>query len=217
MPRQAERPAELLVWTDIDPAHEADFNKWYDREHMDERVAIPGFAFARRFLRIGPGRKYLALYRTDSLGVFDSAPYRRAFDNQTQWSLDNFKRMRDALRCVGTVAHEAGAGRGGFLGLVEAVADKEQEAKAQLDQAVSRDGIVSAYQLSPDMRLSKPLPGAAVKPINGTVLIIEGTAAAAVADAVQHAARALAADLAGAATYQLMWQLDRAFPADTQQ
>lgn len=206
MPRQAERPAELLVWTDIDPAHEADFNKWYDREHMDERVAIPGFAFARRFLRIGPGRKYLALYRTDSLAVFDSAAYRSAFDNQTQWSLDNFRRMRDAMRCVGTVAREAGAGRGGFLGLVEYTAGNAQDA---LDQAVSRDGIVSGYVLAPDMRLSKPLPGAAVKPITGTVLIVEGTSAAAVTDAAQHIGEALGADRGGTATFQLLWQLDR--------
>ena len=26
----------LCIWTDIDPAHEADFNHWYDREHIPE-------------------------------------------------------------------------------------------------------------------------------------------------------------------------------------
>jgi hypothetical protein len=206
---------ELLVWTDIDPAHEADFNTWYDREHMAERIAIPGFAFARRFQRIGPGRKYLALYRTDQLAVFDSAAYRRAFDNQTQWSLDNFRRMRDTVRCVGTVAHHAGAGRGGFLGLIE-VADKSEDARALLEEIVSRDGIVSGYVLAPDLRLSKPLPGAAVRPVTGTVLIVEGTSAA-VAAATQPAARALGADPAALATFQLMWQLDRPCPAGIRQ
>ena len=39
----------LCIWTDIDPAHEVDFNRWYDREHMQERVAIAGFQSARRF------------------------------------------------------------------------------------------------------------------------------------------------------------------------
>ena len=202
-------PGELLVWTDVEAAHEADFNKWYDREHMDERVAIPGFAFARRFLRVGPGRKYLALYRTESLAVFDSAPYRRAFDNQTQWSLDNFKRMRDAVRCVGTLAHAAGAGRGGFLGLVELAGDKTQAVRPQLDEAVSRDGVISGYVLAPDMRLSKPLPGAAVRPVTGTVLIVEGTSAAAVSTTARHLTQELAADPARAAVFQLMWQLDR--------
>ena len=89
----------LLTSMDIDPEHEAEFNRWYDREHMQERVAIPGFQSARRFKAIGDcARPYLALYYTDTLEVFRSQPYAQAFNNQTQWSLDNFKRMRVGLR-----------------------------------------------------------------------------------------------------------------------
>src|SRR5205823_1607807 len=33
----------LLVMTDIDPANEEDFNRWYEEEHLDERMRIPGF------------------------------------------------------------------------------------------------------------------------------------------------------------------------------
>ena len=35
---------------DIDPSDEADFNRWYDREHLEERVAIDGFLEARRYV-----------------------------------------------------------------------------------------------------------------------------------------------------------------------
>ena len=38
----------LLTSMDIDAAHEAEFNRWYDREHLEERVAIDGFLEARR-------------------------------------------------------------------------------------------------------------------------------------------------------------------------
>ena len=31
---------ELFIWTDVDPAHEQDFNRWYDTEHMQERAAL---------------------------------------------------------------------------------------------------------------------------------------------------------------------------------
>ena len=34
----------------IDAAHEAEFNRWYDREHLEERVAIDGFLEARRYV-----------------------------------------------------------------------------------------------------------------------------------------------------------------------
>jgi hypothetical protein len=200
-------PGELLVWTDVDPAHEADFNKWYDREHMDERVAIPGFVHAQRLLRIGPGRKYLALYRTESIQVFDSEAYKRAFANQTPWSVANFKRMRDNVRCVGTITAQAGGGSGGTVALIIFTPNRAKDARAQLEHAVVREGIVSGYILEPDARLSTPVPGAAAGALNGSVLILEGTAAPAVADAAARAQRALGAD--ESALFQLMWRLDR--------
>jgi hypothetical protein len=200
--------AELLVWTDVDPAHEDDFNKWYDREHMDERVAIPGFAHAQRLLRIGPGRKYLALYRTESIQVFDSEAYKRAFANQTQWSVTNFKRMRDNVRCVGTIAAQAGSGSGGIVALIVFAASRVSNARAQLDQAITRDGLISGYIIEPDPRLSTPVPGAAAGALSGSVLILEGTAAPAVADAASHIQRALGST--ESALFQLMWRLDRA-------
>lgn len=198
--------AELLVWTDVEAEHEADFNRWYDREHMDERVAIPGFLSARRFQRLGAGRKYLALYRTESLAVFDSEPYRRAFDNQTQWSLRNFKRMQNTVRAVGTIAL-AGAGTGGFVGLVAFSPERLDAAQSLLKKAVTEDGLVAGHILTPDPRLSKPLPGAAASALAGSILLLEGTTSGAVTNAVQQATALLAADRAHTAAFQLMWEL----------
>lgn len=203
-------PGELLVWTDVDPVHEADFNRWYDREHMDERVAILGFVSARRFLRIGSGRKYLALYRTEALAVFDSPAYRHAFTNQSPWSVANFKRMHDTVRCVGTVDAKAGAGTGAAAGLVVFAPANARDAQAQLEQAVARDGIVSGYILRPDARLSTPVPGTAAGTLTGSVLILEGTTASAVAEVTGDVQRALAAT--ESALFQLMWRLDRTPP-----
>ena len=73
-----------MVWTDIDAVDEPDFNRWYDREHMQERVALPGFRCARRYRALrGCPRPYLALYDTGELAVFDSDAYRNAFEKQT--------------------------------------------------------------------------------------------------------------------------------------
>ena len=74
---------ELFIWTDVDPAHAQDFNRWYDTEHMQERAAIPGFKWSRRYHSKTCPRPYLALYRTDSLNVFTSESYRQAFTKQT--------------------------------------------------------------------------------------------------------------------------------------
>jgi hypothetical protein len=66
----------LLMMTDIDPADEADFNRWYEEEHLAERMAIPGFINARRFTALEGGPKYLALYDLESPEVLQSPPYR---------------------------------------------------------------------------------------------------------------------------------------------
>jgi hypothetical protein len=72
---------ELLIWTDIAAEKEVDFNQWYDTEHMQERASISGFQWSRRYYSETAKRPYLALYRTDTLHVFRSEPYRRAFEN----------------------------------------------------------------------------------------------------------------------------------------
>ena len=38
----------LIVFTEVKPRDERDFNEWYNREHIDERVNLPGFHRARR-------------------------------------------------------------------------------------------------------------------------------------------------------------------------
>ena len=39
----------LVVMMEVDPADDEVFNKWYDEEHLPERMSIPGYISARRF------------------------------------------------------------------------------------------------------------------------------------------------------------------------
>ena len=78
----------LLTMTEPPAAMEEEFNAWYDEEHMAERLAVPGFRSARRWVAdCKPGEgKYLATYETDSPGVLASKAYRARLDNPTPWS-----------------------------------------------------------------------------------------------------------------------------------
>jgi hypothetical protein len=73
----------LLTLTEPPPAMDEEFNAWYDHEHLPERLAIPGFRSARRWVS---GRTYLATYELDSLAVLSSAAYLARYQNQTPWS-----------------------------------------------------------------------------------------------------------------------------------
>ncbi|MFL6665814.1 MAG: hypothetical protein ACJ8J3_01455 [Burkholderia ambifaria] len=202
---------QLCVWTDIDPAHEADFNAWYDREHMQERVAIPGFTHARRFRATDGGpRKYLALYVTDTLDVFRSDAYRRAFTQQTAWSLANFERMTGTQRRVGDLTIEAGDGEGMHLALFVLPPERIDvpHLRERFDAALREPGIHAArlFRTAPD--LSAPIGAdAAARPAADALVLIEGSDAT--------ATRRVAAAIAShddVRTFDLMWRAAAPLP-----
>lgn len=144
---------ELFIWTDIDPAHEADFNRWHDREHMAERAAIPGFMWARRYRARRAAPRYLALYRTESLSVFTSEAYRQAFSQQTAWSLANFGRMRNTRRRVMAVTPLGGYGTGALLVLIPGA-----PAPAALRDVLAVDGCSPCGGSNPTLPCPRPCP-----------------------------------------------------------
>ncbi len=78
----------LLTLTEPRPELETEFNAWYDTEHIAERLAIPGFLSARRWVAdVKPGEgKYLATYELVSPGVLRTTEYLRRYDNPTPWT-----------------------------------------------------------------------------------------------------------------------------------
>lgn len=158
--RSLNAMGELLIWTDITSEKEEDFNQWYDTEHMQERASIPGFQWSRRYHSETASRPYLALYRTDSLHVFTSAPYRQAFENQTAWSVRNFSAMHNTNRRVNAVTEINGAGTGAAVSLVCLGTDTNaQTALTMMDALCSEvSGVIAVRVLTPDPNLSTPLP-----------------------------------------------------------
>jgi hypothetical protein len=103
----------LITFMDIAAADEAEFNRWYDGEHVAERVGIPGFVAARRFVAAAGSPKYLAFYETESLAVLGGAAYRQALNNQTAWSRAVMARFVQPGRIIAERKASRGSGRGG--------------------------------------------------------------------------------------------------------
>jgi len=209
----------LMTSMDIDASHEQEFNAWYDREHLAERVAIEGFNEARRYVAVNARPKYLGLYSTRTFDVLDSEAYRTALANQTKWSLTNIGRFQNMLRSVARITVSRGQGRGAALGLVRIRppaegADKLRSAiEAKLDPG-DINGIISMHLMESDPRLSKPLtddPAAPNPAARDWYVMIDGTDVEAVAAIMKGrftaAIAAAKAELISEGTYRLMWDL----------
>jgi hypothetical protein len=78
----------LMTFTETPVGVEEDFNEWYNREHIDERVWMPGFHRARRYVDAdGDARiKYFATYETDKVEDLCDPAYMELLKDQSDWS-----------------------------------------------------------------------------------------------------------------------------------
>ena len=76
----------LMVWCDVPADKEPEFNRWYNEEHIDERLSVPGFLSAARYEAVKGGPKHLAVYELESPAVLQSAAYKKVSANPTEWT-----------------------------------------------------------------------------------------------------------------------------------
>jgi hypothetical protein len=70
-----DRRGLLVVLTEPDEGYEELLNRWYDDEHLAERVEVPGILSARRYVAVEGEPKYLAMYELDTPAVVQGEPY----------------------------------------------------------------------------------------------------------------------------------------------
>lgn len=103
----------LALWNGVDPGRRAEYDLWHTREHVPERVAVPGMLSARRYVGgDGPLPPYLTLYDLQGLDVLGSPPYRKLLERPTAWSSS----MRPSFRAFLRLACRKLAGVGGGIG-----------------------------------------------------------------------------------------------------
>lgn len=147
----------LLICHDFPAEDEADFNEWYIREHMPERVLLPGFNRGRRFQSIGEGPKFLAIYETTDRGALSSESYLKLVRNFDARSRGFVPRFQSASRTVSIVRTSEGLGEGGVMGLIgfqsqseRASTTRKNAAKTLIQTLVQTPGVVAAHLLEID-------------------------------------------------------------------
>jgi len=87
-----DAPWRYIVETDVLPEFEAEFNAWYDDEHLPALAAVPGVVRASRWLDAAGSPRYIACYDLAVSEAVGSPPW--LVVRATPWS----SRIRPAFR-----------------------------------------------------------------------------------------------------------------------
>lgn len=152
-----ERPAGLLAnWFDIDDGAEAFFNFWHTREHVIERLGVPGFVRGRRYVSLDrpaeTGHGYFVMYDTQELAVLESPAYAQRLDAPTKLTRQVVPTLRNMTRTAYERAICLGGGIGAYAmtvrpeGLALSMA-RDGERLRQIAEAVYAEKLVTAVSV----------------------------------------------------------------------
>lgn len=146
----------MVLYYDIAPDAVDDHDDWHTHEHFPERLSIPGFLRASRWVAVGSSPRYLVLYEVSDVPVLSGVPYLERLNNPTPWTARMMVNFRGMARGFCSIVARSGAGLGcAMLSIRYTPAPgRKRELGNWLEAAVlpgisSRPGVVSAHMLEP--------------------------------------------------------------------
>ena len=119
--------ALVAIWNDIAPEMREDFFEWHPREHMVERLGIPGFLRGRRYSAVDAEVEFLTLYELSDVDVLVSDVYKERLTHPTPWSAKTLPAFRNNVRGACRIHFSEGYAMGGVLHTVRLRAPEGQE------------------------------------------------------------------------------------------
>lgn len=155
----------LALWSDLDLGREDEFDTWHVHEHLPERVLVPGFLRARRYVRVPPSPAkgaILTLYETDNVEVMASAPYIERLDNPTPLTRQTVPLMENMRRSALRRWASLGQGVGGHLSVwqFQPSSESTETARRQLTdtvlfQALTPVGVIACHLFEPEVESTR--------------------------------------------------------------
>ena len=179
--------AAVCSWNDVKPEGRDNMYEWHNREHLPERLGIPGFLRGRRFRSETAEPEFMFLYEARDMGVLGGADYFARLDNPTPWTSQSTKNFFNSYRSVFEIQYSAGVSMGGAILALRVVPADAERLRSELVENIlppiePRVGItgvhfgISNQQISQRDTAEKRGRGAPFKMI-GWVLLVEGVSA----------------------------------------
>jgi hypothetical protein len=144
-------PGILAIFNNVAPGREAEFEEWFQHEHLAERISVPGFLLGRRYEAVSGRPRYFNFYLTQSASVLKSAAYLERLDHPTPMTRTVMSEIfKDMNRTVCRRTLRLGAMRGAaaialrFMGLPDQTALTAALDELMKDRAVACGELWSA-------------------------------------------------------------------------
>jgi hypothetical protein len=148
-------PGILAIFNNAAPGREAEFEEWFQHEHLAERIAVPGFLLGRRYEAVSGEPRYFNFYLTQSADVLKSAAYLERLDNPTPMTRTVMAEIfKDMIRTVCHRTLRLGTMRGSaaiavrFIGRIDLNAVRAAVEELVQDSAVACAEVWSAADAS---------------------------------------------------------------------
>ncbi|HZL40887.1 MAG TPA: hypothetical protein VFC45_11490 [Pseudolabrys sp.] len=143
-----ENQGILAIFNDCRPGREAEFEEWFQGEHLLERLAVPGFLFGRRHQAISGSNGYFNFYLVESPAVLTSKSYVERLDNPTPMTK---KIMSEVfINMNRTVCHRtqrSGGFRGAYVVTVRFNDAPDIGSLTRLSDELIKDTAIAAYEI----------------------------------------------------------------------
>jgi hypothetical protein len=192
-----EHAGILAVLNDLDAACDLGaYEEWYQRDHLPDRLGVPGFRHARRYRRLeGAGQAFFTFYEVESALVLRSEAYLARLAAPTAGTVAMMRHFRAMCRSVCAVAADAGEGIGGVVAVIGVEAAVPAAGAREVLAGLLGHGAVSRARLWVAAADVEENPEAGLRPGRdarlGAILVVEGTEAGAVRGAAVAAGAAL--------------------------
>ena len=113
--------AVLVNWGGIVEEKDIEYNEWHSKQHMPERISLPGFLRGLRAVGI-PGtninHKYFMMYEAERKEVFTSKKYLERLNNPTEWTKEILSHYLSPSRTICSVISSKSIGVGGYFSTI---------------------------------------------------------------------------------------------------
>lgn len=182
--------AAVAMWWNVAREHLVEFHEWHSKEHLPERMSIPGFQRGSRWQREGDDAFFI-IYELTKYETLTSDGYLTRLNDPTPWSTKMMPLHRDMVRSQCRVIASNGGGVATYICPVRLSPETDMDAKLEdylrgvLADLPSHPGITGAHLLRTETPPAAPTKEQKIRGRDGVadwILLIAGHDAARLRD-----------------------------------